>query len=327
MLTHSKLNTLFPPRRFNDSSVSDMLATREKNIYVIERSGNYQETYKNFDELFKAFLNKLPSNNVKKYVSHIFDKQLIFVGTSTSAKNDAVFTRLFLPKTKLNGIVLDSHVLDIDVSTGDTTNIDDCVYAVYHGLIRASILVNRDKIIKDTDLHKLLINYIFRIFLRVIGQGVVYNDKQKNFVYMACAYSFYRHFLKQKHSLAISNVKYNHKSIFDKETLSEFSDMMQGISRYDSIKDIPKILIDLNVYHDSPSKAMIKLLEILGNTGVFSLIGGLDQFISMVILVKYPTNLFPKSAMSNQKVHDAVENIIIKYVDGLQYETTTLLNK
>ena len=41
MLTHSRIDKLFPPRRFNDSSVSDMLATREKNIYVIERSEKY----------------------------------------------------------------------------------------------------------------------------------------------------------------------------------------------------------------------------------------------------------------------------------------------
>jgi len=326
MLTHSRIDKLFPPRRFNDSSVSNMLATREKNIYVIERSEKYQSAYDTFDELFKVYLIKLPGNNVKKYVSNIFDKRLIFLGTSTSAKNDAVFARLFLPDTKLNGVVLDSNILDIDVSTGETSNIDDCIYASYHGLVRAAVLVNKNIISKNKDLHKLLINHMYRIFLRVVGQGSIYNEKQKNFIYMTCAYSFYRHFLKQRHPLAISNVKRDHKDLFKSEDIEEFSESMKRISRYDSTKDIPKILIDLKLYQDSPAKAMIKLLEILGNSGTFSLIGGLDQFIAMTILSKYPTNLFPKTSTSNQKVHDAVENMIVKYIDKLSYQSTRLLN-
>lgn len=326
MLTHSKIDKLFPPRRFNDSSVSSMLATRERNIYVIERSEKHKNVYDNFDELFSVYLNKLPGNNIKKYVTNLFNKNLVFVGTSTSAKNDAIFSRLFLPTNKLNGIVLDSVILDIDVTTGETNNVDNCIYATYHGLIRASILTNKDIVSKNKDLHKLVINYIYRIFLQVIGQSAIYNEKQKSFINMTCAYSFYRHFLKQRHPLALSNTKRDFKNIFDKETIDEFADGMKDISRYDSTKDIPKILIDLNIYHDAPGKMMIKLLEILGNSGTYSLIGGLDQLIAMMVLAKYPTNLIPKRALTNQNVHETIEKIVTKYIDGLQYQTTQLLN-
>lgn len=326
MLTHSKIDKLFPPRRFNDSSVSGMLATREKNIYVIERSEKHADTYKTFDEIFSVYLNKLPGNNIKKYVTNLFNKKLVFIGTSTSSKNDTIFSRIFLPTTKLNGIVLDSNILDIDVSTGETNNIDDCIYATYYGLVRASILTNKDAVSKNKDLHKLLINYIYRIFLRVVGQSAIYNEKQKSFMNMACAYSFYRHFLKQRHPLALSSAKRDFNNIFDKEVISEFLDSMKNISRYDSTKDIPKILIDLNIYHEAPGKIMIKLLEILGNPGMYSLIGGLDQLIAMAILSKYPTNLLSKAALTNQKVHETIEKIVTKYIDGLEYQTTMLLN-
>ena len=65
MLTNSKLDRLFPPQEFNDSSYSDMLITKEKNIYIVNRTENTKEKYNIFDELFKLYLTKLPSSHVK----------------------------------------------------------------------------------------------------------------------------------------------------------------------------------------------------------------------------------------------------------------------
>lgn len=325
-MSNSVIDRMFPPKYFNDSPVTDILKAKEKSIILLSKSSSDENTkiYNNFNEMFKTYLDKLPNNNVKKYVLDVFNRDLIFIGATSSHKNDAVFTRIFI-KDKLAGIVLDSKVLDINLFSGDSPNIDDCVYAVYFGLCRAATLMNQRDIRNNLDLHKVITAYIYILLVKALGQNTVYNDKYKTAFHIACIYSYYRHFFKEKHTKTISIIKRDYKDIVPEDMLKEFLPSMDNVSRYDNLKDLPKILIDLNVYNGTPQNVILSFLKLLGNNGFYNLIGSLDQLIGMIVVSKYPTDLFNKNVSVTDKIHDTVEKIIVKHINRIQYSNTALL--
>lgn len=326
MFSNAKINKLFPPKQFNDSDVSKLLLTKERNIVVFIRNENNTK-YETFDEIFKLYLTKLPNNEVKKNVSNLFNKGMVYFGASSSSKHDVIFSRILLsPDDKLVGIVLDSNVLDIDVSTGETSAIDDCVYATYFSLVRAGVLNNDDVIRKDKDLHKLLTTYIWHMILRSVGQRTIYNDKQKKLIHIVCIYAYYRHFLKHKHAMTNSIIKRDYSVFFSKEELDEFLPLLEDLSKYDDIKHLPQMLSSMKIYHDKPASLTLNLLSKMGNTGFYAYVSSLDQLIGMVVLSKYPTNLYPKTTTVSDKIHDSVEKIMLKYIDKIQFSPSVALS-
>jgi hypothetical protein len=317
----SNVDKLFPPKMFNDSAVNTALITKEKSIAVIFRDEEYKHLYDNFDNLYSLYLSKLPENHIKKYVSQVFNKNIVFIGISSSAKNDAVFSRLLVLENRgvVNGIVLDANVLDIDIETGDTSSIDNCIYATYFSIIRSAVLLNVDKITSNTMIHKLVIQYIWLTILKAVGQKSVYNMKQKNLVYLACIYTFYAHFIKLKHPMIVSKIKKEYKEHFDQEIFKEIIPLVDDIKKYQNIKDIPSILVDFRVYNDIPSKIYIELFKILGNTGFYNFISSLDQLISMIVLSKYPTMLYNKSVMTSEKIHNKLESDLLPFIDAIKF--------
>lgn len=322
METSNKTNTYYPIKSFNDNTISDVLERKEKTILVGPRSaeGN-TEIYKTFDEQFSTYLMKLPSNNVKKYVQHLFNSDQIIIGIGAeSSKAEAVFGRVLITKdNKLAGVVLDSPSLDIDIKTGETNNIDNCVYASYFNFIRAVVICNETTINKDMDLHKLLSTYINLMILRTLGQNSIYNEKYKTAIFMTAIYVYFRHFTKVKHSLVLSYIKREFRDILNQEYVDEFLPTFQNVSKYDDIKDIPKILVDLGIFHSNPSSFTINLLRIIGNSGFYNIVGSLDRFIATIITAKYPTDLFSKGCNLSSKTQDSIEYIMSKYMNKVKY--------
>lgn len=326
MLSNS-IDKVFPPKVFNDSPVNNVLLTKEARIYLHPRSVQNQDKYATFDDLFRTYLMKLPNNNVKKYVSVIFQKNMVFIGDSTGGRNEIVFARVYdTGDGRLSGIALDASSLDINISTGETPNIDDCVYATYFGIIRSAVLADVSGIKHDKDLHKILSTYVFHIVMRAIGKRTIYSDKQRALVQLACIYLYYRQFLNERHSMILSIIKKEYSQFFNQDELSELMPSLNTISKYSTLKDIGKALIDLNVFHESPGAILLGLIKILGNSGFYAFVGPLDQLIGMTILCRYPTTLYPKeAAVSSEKIHDTIEQLITKYIDSLGYSSTSLL--
>lgn len=314
----------FPAHHYNSTPVSDALKTEEINIFWLDKEPGNKESYGRFNEDFKMFLSKMPSNDAKKHVEFVFNKGLVFIGFSKS-KTPAVFSRLLLSKAeKVAGIVLDSQDLDISINTGETPSIDDCIYAVYYSLVRAGVLSNKTEIARDKELHKNLIIYLNQIFLRSLGKGTIYNEKQKHAILVACIYIFHRHYLQQKHLSALSFLKRNYSNIVDKNSLEEVAAKLEGTSKYSTIQDIAKILVDLNIITVHPNRITMNLLKNLSTSGFYSLIGSLDLFIGFVVLSRYPTGLFPRTAMISDKLHRSVEQISLKYLNKVSYDTKAI---
>ena len=321
MIGANKLTAKFPARQFPENATDDTLKTGEINIVWQDRIAVHKAVYDKFNTDFKLFLTKLSDNNVKKYVENVFNKNLIFVGIS-KRKTPAIFSRLLLTNTnRIAGIVLDSFDLEINLSTGESNNIDDCIYAVYYSLIRSGVILNSEAITKNKELHKNLIIYLNQSFLRILGKGLVYNEKQKEYIKCICIYIFHRHFLQQRHLAAISALKKNYKDITNSDFLKEIADKLEEISKYSTVQDIPKMLIDHKIIYENPNNIIMNMLKIFGTPGFYHLIGSLDLLIGFIVISRYPTNLFNKSSMISEKLHKTVEDIMLNYVKQISYDT------
>jgi hypothetical protein len=138
---------------------------------------------------------------------------------------------------------------------------------------------------------------------------------------LSCAYIFYRHYFQQKHLSAVSFVKRNFKDNIKPDVMKEAMDQIALSSKYSTIQDISKILIDLKVITNNPNQITISLMKMLSNKGYYCVSGSLDFFISFVILCRYPTGLFPRTATVGDKVHKNVEDSMTKYLNSLKYNT------
>ncbi len=314
----------FPPKSFSDSPVQDVFKKGEFNIGWLKKVEENKPIYDTFNESFKLYLSKLPSNHAKKFVDFVFKKGLVFVGFSIT-KNSIVFNRILLnASNRVSGIVLDSQDLGISIRTGETHRVDDCIYSVYYGLLRAAVIAGNGRLRQDNELNKNLAIFVNQIVLRSLGKGIVYSVEQKDLIFGACAYLYHRHFLTQKHPMALSKLKSNYKDIINKDNMDKVITALDATTKYSTLKDISKILVDLKIITSNPNKVMLSLLKLLGPVGFYCFVGSLDHMLAAVVLAKYPTGLFPKTMMVSDKLHTNVENIAAKYVSKVEYDVTAI---
>jgi len=324
IISAKKLTNNFPVKHYAFSPVNDALKREEFNIIWLNKDDDNREVYQRFNDDFKMFLSKLPNNNVKRMSDFAFNKGLVFIGVSKE-KTPAIFSRLLLSTSeKVAGVVIDANDLEISISTGETPRIDDCIYAVYYSLIRAGVLSHKDKIQKDKELHRDLVIYLNQILLRSLGKGAVYNDKQKEVIKIVAIYIFHRHYLQQRHLAAISALKRNYDSFLNKELLVDMVPKIEATSKYSTIQDAAKLLVDLKVYTGSPNNVIMNLLKILSTSGFYSLIGSLDLFIGFLVICRYPSGLYPRTAMISEKLHKNIEAIMLKYLSKVSFDTKAI---
>jgi hypothetical protein len=307
------------PKSFNDSSVDEILVTPEEKINVVAESN--KQIYKTFYEEFGLYLSKLPNNNVKKHVQNIYNKKIIGIGITNDNRANQIFARITYDKSvkKLDDIILNAKKLGINITSGETNNIDDCIYAAYFGLIRASIILNKTLIKPDKDLHKLLTTYLYLMYIKVLGKNAIFSNKQKTMIHLTCIYIYYIYFFNEKHSYSLSVIKRDYMDIIDKSIYDEFYRLIKDNKGYSTIKDIPKLLIDLKLSFKDPKQVYMTMIKILGTMGFYTFIGPFDQFVSSMILSKYPTELFSRNGVTNIKIHNSVEDKMNKLMSKISF--------
>jgi len=318
------LNKFFQPSFFSNTDVNVILSADEQKIYIIEKNKKDLTVYDTFNEDFSNYLAKMPNNVIKSNCQNLLNKNLIFLGMAKT-KPDNVIVRPFITSgNKFAGVALDSQQLGIDPTTGSTDSIDDCIYATYFGIIRSAVLINKSEIRQNKDLHKLLTTYLHLLFLKAIGSDKIYAEKQKKLIHMLSIYIYYKHYLKEKHSYILSIIQRDYGTFIGNEYIEEFLPVLEKMAGYTSIKEFPKMLIDANVVNESPNVLLMSLLRTLKPMGFYSLIGPLDYFIPLIIIAKYPVDFIGNKTPSNDKVQNAVEEIMEKYIDKMKYDLTAV---
>lgn len=320
------LNKYFQSSFFSDTDINTILSTDELKIFIIERDKEGLPIYDTFNQDFSKYLAKMPNNIVKSNCLNLLNKDLIFLGIAKT-KLDNVIVRTFITSdNKFAGVALDSQQLGIDPTTGAADSIDECIYATYFGLVRSAVVINKSEIRQNKDLHKLLTTYLYLLFLKAIGSDKLYSEKQKVFVHILSIYIYYKHYLKERHSYILTVLKRDYNNFINKEYLEEFLPALEKMKNYSSLKEFPKMLIDSKIIKESPNIVTMSLLKMLRPMGFYSLIGPLDYFIPLVIITKYPVEFISNKAPTNDKIQDAVEEIISKYIDKIKYDLTAVKN-
>lgn len=317
-------NKHFQPRFFLDTDVTSILSKDELKIFVLERDKKDSAIYDTFNEDFSNYLTKMPDSAIKKSCQNLLNKNLIFLGIAKT-KPDNVVVRIFITSdNKFAGVALDSQQLGIDPTTGSAESIDECIYATYFGLIRAAIEINKTDVRQNKDLHKLMSTYLYLLFLKVIGSDKLYSEKQRSFVHMLSIYIYYKHYLREKHSYILSIIQRDYEKIVGEENLKEFLPTLEEMKDFTSIKDFPKMLLSAKIINESPNIMIMSLLKLLKPMGFYSLTGSLDYFIALVIITKYPAEFIGSQAPTHDKIQNAVEEIVTKYIDKVRYDLTAV---
>ena len=274
--------------------------------------------YKEFYELFGLYLSKMPNNLMTKQVNNLYNRKGIFSGMRLVKSNIYPYSRLIIKDKKLNGVVLDTQQLNIKLD-GETDNIDNCVYSTYFSMIRAAIICNEDDILGDYDFHALVISYFYYIILKTFGQINVLTKQQLDGILLVCGYLYLRYHLSMNHSSAKNRVFKIFDKI-DKDTLKMYSPKFEMLSKHKHIKDIGKALIDLEIISEDPNKILIKLIQLFGKTHFYNLTGPLSYVVGSIILSNYPSNLFEKNVIINNKLQSKIEKETLEYLGKTKYE-------
>ena len=262
-----KLDGNYQPRFFNSSEIEDFLKTNENKVIIVPRLPENQEAYSNFDKDYSSFLNKLPSSPLKTAVGSLVNKNLVFFGTAKNV-DGTTYSRVLISKNeKLAGVVLNSYALDISIKDGNTPSIDECIYATYYGLIRAAVLIHKEEIKKDRELQKLVSDFLFNLILRVMGRNISVISQQKQYLQLVVVYLFHKQFCDEKHTKIIKILSKNYSEYFDKEFLEKYSQYIERLDSFSSIKDLPKIIQSFNISDVNPSQLTMNLIKSVGSQG------------------------------------------------------------
>ena len=302
-----------------NSTLKDILITDETDITSYKKTGNVgKEIYKKFNEDYLLYLSKLPNNNVKKYVSEVFNRDLIYFGQNQLVKNVGLnFAKVVIDDNKLRKINLDTKEFGIDLRTGECKNIDDCIYATYFAFIRFAVVANRTNIKKDDKLQKLLAQYLYQIFMSVIDTSKVDTSKQKFYIKMLSYYIFYKHFIRETSAATIKILNGIFKD--EKDLIDEFKPLFKNIDKYTSVKDFAKILLDTHIFPVDPNVFSINLLRKYKQYAFYCIYGSLDMFIAFSIITKYPFELFENIPTINTTLQESIEKEMISYMRKVKY--------
>jgi len=315
-----QLNTGFVPPEINSNDVTKLLLTKEKSIGIISQRTEV-DFYNNFYSSFGTYLQKLPNNNVNKYVSHLYNLKGIYLGIGrVNSNNELVFSRLLIAKDKLAGIVLNSEYFEVDLATGNTPNVDTSIYASYFGLIRAAILCNKQDVLQDNKLHKLLITYLYQIILKLIVTNMTLIDRQLNGLLLGCAYLYVKHFLQKTHLQSLNLIKKIYKDVVSEEVMQLYINKLDiKSSKYISIKQIGNVLLDLDIIISNPNQIIIQILNSFGSAAFYNFIGSFDHFIALIIINNYPNNLYNKVNIFAANQQQIEKYVCSTYLDETGY--------
>lgn len=302
-----------------NSSLKEILITQPSDFMFVYRNqgGVVDEAYKKFDQDFSTYLSKLPNNSVKKYVSELFNRNLIVFGNASSKAANINFVRTDIQGDKLKAVALDIRDFDIDIKTGETRNIDECIYASYFGFLRFAVVANRTSIKNDRKLQELLAQYFYQIMISIIESGKIDTPKQKFFFKIIAYYAFYRHFIRETSASTIRILR----DIFDegKELFNEFLPRFKDIDKYDSVKDFAKMLIDTKVITIDPNVFSINLLKKYKQYGFYCIYGTLDMFVAFIVASKYPFEFLGEMPTVNSNIQKDIEEIMIGYMRKVNF--------
>jgi hypothetical protein len=286
----------------------------ERETSIIDRTkGINQEIYDNFDTNFELYVSKLSQSLCKEKAYYLIQNKRILLSKTLDAGKNGVIGTIIIRNNSLYSVLLDVFDLGISVRTGDTNNIDECVYATYFQYIRAVVIINFNVIKQDTELINNMIYLIQLILLRIIDKSVNLMDKQKDILEIVIRYFINRFYFGHKHPESISYAFENNKNY-----ILELKSTVDLFKKYSKFADILKALIDVKLIRRRLSVVILNCINMFGITGYYCLTTSIDYILAGLICAKYPTRFLTKFN-TDMKTHILLEKSLAKY-----YKTTKI---
>jgi hypothetical protein len=293
------------------------LTKSEKETLILPRNEKNKIQYEKFDTDFMLYLMKVPQSAAKKSVDRMFNNKLVFLGTDTK-RDGSIGGPLVSEGEKLGGVVLDAADLEINLSEGETSNIDLAFYAAYFNYIRGVVLIKRREVKQNKELSNLIVSYLKNLLKKAISISTL-NPKQE-IIYEALVRQFYyQHMLYYDFGFAME--------FTIKEVPSELQDEVNELfrtsemNRYQQFRDIFKALFDLKIVAEPPNKMLGTALTKLGMSQFLYATAVADYLIAAAIVSNYPAATFVKALSVNRNAQEQIEKIIIGYGNSLKYDS------
>jgi hypothetical protein len=146
-------------------------------IYVFYRTDQHLQCYERFDQEFSRCLETMGEGALIELVGRARRRRLIYIHLPIR-QEDYVSARVFFSEdNKVRALSLNALNLGIDPDTGDAQDMVDCAYAVYLGLIRAAFVINRETLLAEMRLHRLLAGYLRGLLAEALREGGMRADE------------------------------------------------------------------------------------------------------------------------------------------------------
>ena len=209
------------------------------------------------------------------------------------------------------------------MDTGETTEIDSCIYTIYQQYLRAGIYTQFRTVKDDWKLHKLVLQWLYFIYMKAIGSNNIFSDKQKDLLKLLLYYFYTRFCLFKDHHLAI-DLACKHSKL--DELYNEFKAEFELFKRYTVFNDIFKAIKDLKIVNTSVSVMIMDCIKKFQINGYYTITGTIDVVISGSIISLYPVR-FVSNLFVNSNIQKSIEKIVLKYCKKVKIDKNPLLYK
>jgi hypothetical protein len=297
-----------------DKHDENILVKLEKLFLILPRTLENEATYQNFDDQISKYLSKI-SGVSKDICQQLLNRKALYIGTNIKKVNSILGCSSISQDNKLIFTCADMSIFDIDPIDITIGNIEELINQYYYQFIRCNIYIFPD-IKKNFELHNLIIQYYTFLLLKVIKIPTLV-DKKIEFLKMAIAILYFRHFLdmdaKYAKEKALALVDQTYQKEFDSAIPDAF------ILKYNNIKDILKLVIDLKIVFDTPNNLTYQMLNNLKVVSFLSITSTFDHLVAALIASITSTEYY-KPLLINRQIQEKVEQILASHFNNIKYE-------
>jgi hypothetical protein len=280
-------------------------------IYVFYRTEEHNQCYERFDQEFSRCLEALGEGALTRLVGRTWGRGLVYIHLPIR-QEDHVSARVFLSEdNRVRALSLNALNLGIDPDTGDAQDMVDCVYAVYLGLIRAAFVINREALLAEAGLHRLLAGYLRGLLAGMMPADGARARADEALLTAACDLHYGARFLGLESEQALAWPAEPGQAAGDAvlKTKLRACAEAEGLSQ----------MMHLAGLTPHPAWLEHRLAASLEREALACLNGVLDNFMGLCVLSSYSAETFlgklPSLALTGQRV----EAILLPYLEGIEF--------
>lgn len=285
-------------------------------IYVFYRADDRQHCYRRFDQDFAACLATMTRQPVKRLVQRAWEHKLVYMHLPIR-KSDEISARVFFaPDNKVMALSLNALNLNIDPETGCALDMEDCVYAVYLGLMRAAFVINREAIMADQRIHALLARHLRDMVARVLRDQGETGLADSVLLGLACDFYYARRFLGLEAKAALEQMCVPGFLRGRKGQVGHREVLVRSLEDGAGETELSELVARVGITAH-PSWLRHRLASDLGRETLYSLGGVVDNFMGLCVLSSYSSEMFFGQVTDTGQTGKKLEDLLTPYLDAI----------